>query len=468
MKVALVVPAVALVALAAPAYAQSHCYKGACDGLMTEAVGSNYDQATLGRGYSLPPLDFAGVAGGSVDVSYLGRTDEGPCRGRATALPDHTFTLAEATRVLEIAVQSRGDTVLVVHGPDGWRCNDDGEDHNPSLGGSFSPGTYRVWIASYDGDYYDYRLSLRTRRGSSAPPQSDPPRVELDRDAQEGSYEGAIASAAQLAEGLALYGRPGGDVDLETLGRTRTGPCDGFAQEAPQHVITLTEEMAQLAFEVDADVDTTLAIHGPGGWRCNDDGEGLNPALADRFRAGTYRIWVGTYRLDDVGEYTLSLFDVRAPAPEPIPVEVVFTGRFESMDVRFTGDSVDGVYRECMAYSSGAPGLDWVDDVQLGSRSVRNTFGYWSSDALCALAALNAEGAHGAWVASGVIEEVPVRIVGESAADIREQCLRYAGDALGDTWIDDIEVGGQSRRNDFGYWSVEETCMMVSTLATGP
>lgn len=472
MRLLTTLPALALFALASPALAQSHCYKGTCDGLMTDAIGSNYAQTTLGRGYTLPPLDLNGVAGGPVDASYLGRTAEGPCRGRTTALPDHVITLTEATAVLNMSVRSRGDTVLVVHGPDGWRCNDDRNGHDPGLRGAFEPGTYRVWVASYDDAYHDYRLTLRTRREATPepmPPPPEPPRAEPDIDAQEGTYESALVSPGQLAAGITLEGRPGGSVDLEPLGRTRTGPCDGFVEEAPQHVVTLTADVAQLAWEIRADIDTTLAIHGPGGWRCNDDGDGLDPAVADRFRAGTYRVWVGTYRLEDVGSYALSVFDVRAPEPEPEPepIELVFQGRFESQDVRFSGETVDELHGQCVSYARGAS-LRMVDDIVVNGQAHRNGPSYWEADALCGIAALNAAGGQGDWRASGTIEDVPFSFIGESADDLRDQCMRYAPAALGRTSIDDVVVNGQARRNGPSYWSVAEACMMVSAMATGP
>jgi len=47
-------------------------------------------------------------------------------------------------------VRSEGDTVLLVHRPDGsFVCDDDTEGRNPVVTGAFPKGTYRLWVGSY-------------------------------------------------------------------------------------------------------------------------------------------------------------------------------------------------------------------------------------------------------------------------------------------------------------------------------
>lgn len=454
---------------ASPAAAQSDCYKGQCDGLQVDAIGSNYDQVTIGRGYAAPPDQFEGVAGGEIDASYLGRTREGPCRGFATALPDHQIVLTERATNVELSVRSRADTLLLVHGPDGWRCNDDTNGSHPRLRGQLGAGTYRVWVATYDGTYAPYRLSLDAERPEPRPrdPVDPPPQSSLDTEGTDAIYDVTRLGPSELAAGAEFDGRPGGTIDLESLGRTRTGPCDGFAGERPHHILHIDEEPGLLAFTVESDVDTTLAVLGPDGWSCNDDDTNINPGVADRLPAGTYRVWVGTYRLRDVGRYRLVVSDLRAPEPEePVaePEVLRVVGSFEGSDVSFSGYTTDDVRADCMAHVNTVRGLDWVDDVVLNGRSYRNTFSYWSPPQLCSLVAASVTSENAAFYAEGTIEDTPFRFGADTPEEIRAQCQTFLS-AFPDMWLDDLTVNGSTRRNDFGYWSQTEACMTISTLA---
>ncbi|MFT4705605.1 MAG: hypothetical protein ACI81R_003316 [Bradymonadia bacterium] len=449
------------------ASAQDGCYKGECDGLMTDAIGSNYLSATIGRGYEAPPEVLRGVSGGEIDASYLGRTVDGPCRGVTTALPDHMLTLTERTDSLQLNVTSRGDTVLLVHGPDGWRCNDDADGQNPSLSGTWAPGTYRVWVASYDQRFYDYALLLDfERRRPPHRPERPPIAARPDTAATSALYESFVYDPAAELYPIGLDGLPGGNIDLEPLGSTRTGPCDGFVSEGPQHIMTLTDT-AWIEWRVESATDTTLAIHGPRGWLCNDDSEGLNPGLGDRVTPGEYRIWVGSYRLGETGNYSLFVDQLeRATIPEPIAIPLVVTGTFEDTDVRFDGETPEDIHRQCMGYVQVGGSFDWVDNVTLNGRSAANTFGYWSPAQLCVMAASSVSRPEARFVAEGTIEDVPFLLGAESVEALRDRCTWMLEGAFGDLWIDDIVVNGQSRHNDFGYWESADACMIVSTLAT--
>lgn len=79
--------------------------------------------------------------------------------------------------------------------------------------------------------------------------------------------------------------------------------CRGYIAAAPDinfiyQAIRIPLRPMPLNIFIDADADTTLIIHAPdGNWYCNDDYNGLNPALMfDEPESGTYSIWVGTYR----------------------------------------------------------------------------------------------------------------------------------------------------------------------------
>jgi protease YdgD len=95
----------------------------------------------------------------------------------------------------------------------------------------------------------------------------------------------------------------GGDLYAEYTDQATGGPCSGFFAEPPDFRLFFEPGSGlPLTFYIWSRADTVLLINTPDGqWHCNDDDDGLNPAL--RFAkplAGQYDIWIGTY--DDPGE----------------------------------------------------------------------------------------------------------------------------------------------------------------------
>jgi len=112
-----------------------------------------------------------------------------------------------------------------------------------------------------------------------------------------------------------LRGISGGEISARvTADRidTATGPCVGFIDRQPDHVLTLTEFFDYLSMEVESPGDTTLVVIGPGGTWCNDDLQGKNPAMIGRWLAGNYQIWVGSYERNKFHPYVLRLSETRA------------------------------------------------------------------------------------------------------------------------------------------------------------
>lgn len=73
--------------------------------------------------------------------------------------------------------------------------------------------------------------------------------------------------------------------------------------------MVLETNFSNLEMRVESDLDTTLVISGPGGVWCNDDSGSKNPAIAGAWLPGTYRIWVGAYRAEQVPDYRLLIQD---------------------------------------------------------------------------------------------------------------------------------------------------------------
>jgi hypothetical protein len=101
-----------------------------------------------------------------------------------------------------------------------------------------------------------------------------------------------------------LRGTAGGAVEGARIG----DDCRGFFPQRPQHRIT-TNGVANVRFFTIApnNADITLAIVGPNNSiNCDDDSGGNNQALLDmRLPAGSYDVYVGTYRPNEPSPYGL-------------------------------------------------------------------------------------------------------------------------------------------------------------------
>lgn len=100
---------------------------------------------------------------------------------------------------------------------------------------------------------------------------------------------------------------PGGSSDAGDLSNN----CVGFVSEKPVFAVYYTSGEYDLNFAVASmnEMDTTLIINDPSGnWVCNDDFEGVNPAISfDDPENGRYDIWVGTYDLNETSENVVLL-----------------------------------------------------------------------------------------------------------------------------------------------------------------
>lgn len=455
MKITTPLTLVALIALSSVADAQSNCYKGECGSLDTRATGSNY--GPLDAAF---PIQVTGTSGGGVAIENLRNTSSGPCVGNATVLPDHQLHL-DHDSTLQLAVEAFRDTTLLVHGPGGWRCNDDSDQLNPGLTDYFEAGTYRIWIGSYDDGYHDYRLTIEERR--ERPNHHRDRLASLDATSTDAVHESVIYDAG---DGIVrMQGRAGGSANARELGETG---CVGYTHADPDHIVTLTDRL-DLEFSVQSNLDTTLVMHGPHGWRCNDDAYDVYPAIDGSFPPGTYRVWVGTYDSLDSDDYLLTIAGEEAILEiEPVPQisSYSFSGRFESVDVLFTGHDVDEIHSECMRFMATAD-ADMVDDIVVNGRSWRNGPSYWSEENLCSIVALNAvPDLPTDSVVSGSVEGmVPFDV---RCGDAERIVSRYLPSATTDLWIDDIEVNGNAMHNGPGYWSGTQAADIVLSHLSDP
>jgi hypothetical protein len=113
---------------------------------------------------------------------------------------------------------------------------------------------------------------------------------------------------------LKVRGMSGGSVPANKVNggsETPTGPCSGFVDKAPDHILKLTSKFDYLKIQVESPADTTIMIKGTGGNWCNDDFDGKNPGIVGEWLQGTYQIWVGSYEKGKYLPYTLKITEVK-------------------------------------------------------------------------------------------------------------------------------------------------------------
>lgn len=108
----------------------------------------------------------------------------------------------------------------------------------------------------------------------------------------------------------------GGDIEVKALNLGAN--CLGYAARDPDFALELSAPFDLVTFLIASDVDTTLIVNLPNGsWACNDDTNGLNPALVlHRAGAGIYRIWIGSYAAESYEEAVLYVAEA---GPESLP-----------------------------------------------------------------------------------------------------------------------------------------------------
>lgn len=120
---------------------------------MAQDIGANptYADVTLSEGFMPDPRVVQVTAGGSIDAAS---SRGGSCVGMIARAPDVRLTYAAGSSPLSIAVQSSGDTTLVINGANGaWFCDDDsGGGLNPRfIRRNPEPGVYEIWVGSLSG-----------------------------------------------------------------------------------------------------------------------------------------------------------------------------------------------------------------------------------------------------------------------------------------------------------------------------
>ncbi len=141
-----------------------------------------------------------------------------------------------------------------------------------------------------------------------------PARAQFSQFPGPSIFENAVLSLGFVPDPAVLRGISGGEQPAREVAdrvETPTGPCTGFVDRQPDHLLTLTEFFDYLDVQVYSPEDTTLVVRGPGGTWCNDDIVERNPGIAGQWLPGRYEIWVGSYEQHAYHPYIIRLSQVR-------------------------------------------------------------------------------------------------------------------------------------------------------------
>ncbi|MBN1946368.1 MAG: hypothetical protein JW797_11880 [Bradymonadales bacterium] len=136
----------------------------------------------------------------------------------------------------------------------------------------------------------------------------------LSSQATAQTHGSVTLAAGFMPDPQSLSGMGGGAMDASVYGVSPTGACNGWIPNQPNHVMFLSTAFNYLSVQVTSQTDTTLLIQGPDGTFCNDDTNGLNPAISRSWSPGAYNIYVGTYSQGNFPPYTISFTELGGAA----------------------------------------------------------------------------------------------------------------------------------------------------------
>jgi hypothetical protein len=269
-------------------------------------------------GFTPDPVRLAGRTGGTQPLNARAPG----CRGFVGTRADQTLDLSTRFGFLRLFVVAPAGVTLAVRGPDGrWRCSGRPLLGAPREQGAFTPGRYEVWIGSvrqnlqvpYELHVTEFHsVTPATGRGADEPmPIGGGAEIGLAVHADHGRFGPRRLRRGFLPDPRENEGRAGGDIDLALLG----GNCRGRVASEPSHVLTLRDQLDYFRIQiVNASVPMTLLVRTPeGAWMCSAPDSGDPFVERDSWRAGVYRIWVGTRQAVTGAGYHIRYSETRPP-----------------------------------------------------------------------------------------------------------------------------------------------------------
>lgn len=329
----------------------------------------------LSENFANDPRRIDVSAGGEAGLDLL----DSSCPGYSDEAPDAEISYQAGDLDLYMLLETDGDATLAVRTPAGETlCNDDQQGLNPGVQISDpQSGRYLVWagVLGQRGAREDGVLSV-----SEVGFNGVDNRLDVTAPARFG--DGRL-EAGFLPDPFTLQLEAGGPSDAsDGLGDAvvAQGFCAGYVTREPSYELSFEAGDAPLFIAAQSDRDLTLVVNAPdGAWHCNDDFDGLDPALEfSPAQSGVYDIYVGTYGQGDPSPATLSISEVSAtqsmgeldislPAtagdqslsagfiPDPVVIEVMAGG---PLDADESGASPDDGY--CAGHVTQAPTVELV------------------------------------------------------------------------------------------------------------
>jgi hypothetical protein len=208
---------------------------------------------------------------------------------------DVTLFVDTPPRELSLYATSATDLVMLVRTPSGtWLCNDDTHQLNPAVTLSNpEAGAYSIWVGAF-GEGAEGMFTLIAREGQ--PDWAGAPSGRAGSLNHLGEPAAGLVSIApgQAVEPRVMLEIPAASFEAFALG----DGCAGYIEPSrPDLVVSVAPGMPNLMIYMVSDADGTLVVRTPSGaLLCNDDFEGLNPAISQpNPEPGEYAVFAGTY-----------------------------------------------------------------------------------------------------------------------------------------------------------------------------
>lgn len=186
-------------------------------------------------------------------------------------------------------------------------CDDDsGDDLNPVISwDNPRSGRYQIWVGRFGtGETVPANLYISEISGPANSVPANAPDFTLAPNYGEVALtSGFTPDPHQVAV------QAGGNYNAYQIPN-----CVGWISSAPDYRVSFTagDNNLPLIFSVQSDSDTTLVVNdASGNWVCNDDTNGLNPAVTfSAPTSGQYDVWVGTFSEGSTQPSTLSVSEL--------------------------------------------------------------------------------------------------------------------------------------------------------------
>lgn len=237
-----------------------------------------FGSTQLSAGFGAHAIDIR--AGGLMQAGDLDPT----CNGFVADAPDYVVNY-NGDMALRITATSQDDTTMAVVTPDGQViCNDDFSGFNPGLITSENlAGEYAIWIGTFNA------IQNETYPATSIAVEE----VSTNKAQPSGAITSISLTAGFTPDPFTTVLAAGGVQDASSVDPA----CYGNIAAQPDFVLNYTAGDWPLRVFVTSDTDTTLLMRTPSGEvLCNDDADGLNPAIALQSpQSGLYEVFIGTY-----------------------------------------------------------------------------------------------------------------------------------------------------------------------------